>query len=99
MSIIEPKEPRDLEKLGEKLGEKRTLRVIAQEILRDWKKPYFGAVPYLDAMRELDDVNQMYYADTASSIVRYFLANANTWKGEAARRIKLELKTLLKDAK
>ena len=28
-------------------------------------------------------------------IVRYFLSNATTWRGEDARRIKAELKALL----
>lgn len=27
---------------------------IAQVIRRDWKQVYFGAVPYLDAMRSMD---------------------------------------------
>jgi len=29
-------------------------------------------------------------------IVRYFLSNATTWRGETARRIKAELKQMLK---
>lgn len=74
----------------------RPLHVIASEIRADWKKPYFGAVPYLSAMAELDDVHGAYYADSAASVVRYFLANATTWRGETARRIKAELKAMVK---
>ena len=34
--------------------------------------------------------------DSADSIVGYFLANASTWRGPEARRIKAELKGMLK---
>lgn len=74
----------------------RTLASIAQEIRRDWAHPYFGAVPYLDAMRHLDSIRDDYGLDSGDSIVRYFLANAGTWRGETARRIKAELKGMLK---
>lgn len=72
----------------------RTLKEIANEIAADWKKPHFGAVPYLDAMKTLDSINDNYFFDSGKSIVLYFLANAGTWKGENARRIKKELKQL-----
>lgn len=74
----------------------RPLREIAAEIRKDWARPYFGAVPYLDAMRSLDDVRGSYGADSAASVVRYFLSNATTWRGETARRVKAELKTMIK---
>lgn len=74
----------------------RALSVIAAEIRRDWQRPYFGAVPYLSAMAELDSVEDRYYYESAASIVRYFLANATTWRGETARRVKAELKTMIK---
>lgn len=73
----------------------RPLYDIAREIRNTWPKPYFGAVPYLAAMASLDKITDHYYADTADTIVRYFLANAGTWRGEDARRIKTELKALL----
>lgn len=72
----------------------RTLKEIANEIAADWKKPHFGAVPYLDAMKTLDSINDNYFFDSGKSIVLYFLANAGTWRGETARRIKKELKQL-----
>ena len=77
------------------MNDKRQVNTIADEILSTWKKPYFGAVPYLNAMTELHTVNDMYMYDDGKSIVRYFLANATTFKGEDARRLKLELKSLL----
>jgi len=76
----------------------RSLSTIARDISRDWTKPYFGAVPYLDAMHSLQTIRDRYYFDNAESVVRYFLANATSWKGETARAIKAELKTLLKGA-
>jgi len=78
------------------ITEQRPLHVIAREISTDWKKPYFGAVPYLDAMRQLNSIHGAFYEDSAKSVVAYFLANANTWRGETARRVKAELKALLK---
>lgn len=76
----------------------RTINAIARDISRDWTEPYFGAKPYLDAMRHLDTIRDKYYYDDAESVVRYFLANATTWKGDTARAIKAELKALLKGA-
>lgn len=73
----------------------RPLSVIAVDIRAHWPKVYFGAVPYLDAMATLSDVNDLYVTDSGSSIVRYFLANAATWRGPDARRIKAELKVLV----
>lgn len=80
-------------------GTKDTLRpihVIAKEIKEKWKKPYFGAVPYLDAMREMTTAKSSYGLDPGHEILNYFLSNATTWRGEDARRIKAELKEHLK---
>lgn len=73
----------------------RALGEIAREITRDWKNVYFGAVPYLQAMRTLDTINDKYGYDSADSIVRYFLCNARAWRGETAKRIKRELNDML----
>lgn len=72
----------------------RPIHEIAREISSDWKKPYFGAVPYIHAMCMLDKPQDKYGVETAKDIVTYFLANASTWRGETARRIKKELKDL-----
>jgi hypothetical protein len=74
----------------------RSLNIIAKDIRKAWAKPYFGAVPYLDAMETLNSIHDTYYYDDASDIVRYFLSNATTWKGETARAITAELKAMLK---
>ena len=72
----------------------RPLYEIASEIRRTWAKPYFGAVPYIEAMECLNGPKDMYMADSAQSIVVYFLGNATTWRGDDARRIKAELKKM-----
>jgi hypothetical protein len=71
---------------------------IALLVRKDWKNVYLGAVPYLDAMRSLNSVNDNYYEDSASSIINYFLANATTWRGEIARAVKAKLKQLVASA-
>ena len=75
---------------------KRPIHKIASDIRSDWKKVYFGAVPYLQAMESLDQPTDRYGYDSAKSIVTYFLANASTWRGETAKQIKKELKDLFK---
>lgn len=73
----------------------RTLNEIAREIYKDWgAKIYFGARPYLEAMSTLNSINDNYLHDSGKSIVLYFLANAQTWRGDTAKRIKAELKAL-----
>lgn len=80
----------------------RTLHDIACEIDHDWHtlgkgvSPY--ARPYLDAMADMVSINDNYGADSGASIVGYFLANAGSWRGETAKRIKAELKAMLKGA-
>ena len=73
----------------------RSIRTIARDISDDWTKPNFAAVPYLDAMQVLEDLNDKFYSDSAEYIVRYFLANATAWRGDTARAIKAELKAML----
>lgn len=77
---------------------KRTFAEIAREIKQTWKNVYFGAEPYLQAMLTIDssDKNAPYMLETAEDIVIYFLANATYWRGEDAKRIKAELKSMIK---
>jgi len=74
----------------------RSLNEIASEIDSDWTKVSVYARPYLDAMHTLISVNDSYGADSARSVVLYFLSNASTWRGPVARELKLELKALIK---
>lgn len=76
---------------------KRTFQQIAKDIKSTWLNVYFGAVPYLEAMLELDttDPDTMYYNDSAENIALYFLANASTFRGNDAKKLKEELKKLI----
>ena len=74
----------------------RPLHEIADDIRNTWSKVYFGAVPYLDAMTTLGSIDDNFSMDSGQSIVRYFLSNAKTWRGEDARRIKKELNEMIK---
>lgn len=85
---------------------KRTFSVIAVEVLHLWKTKYGKdlpwslkcALPYLEAMLECGTTNkdEAYYAETVESVVIYFLANITNWRGDDAKRIKAELKSMLK---
>lgn len=78
------------------MNETRALSAIAAEIREDWGvKLSPHAEPYVDAMAGLKSIGERYINEDASSIVRYFLANAGTWRGEVARRVKAELKAML----
>ena len=55
------------------------------------------AKPYLEAMMSINSINDMYIADTAYSIVAYFLSNAGAMRGEIVREVKAELKRRMKE--
>ena len=74
----------------------RPLHLIAQEIITDWRKVHYTAAPYVQAMSSLNTIKDRCSCDSGESIVLYFLSNASLWKGEVARRIKLELKQIVK---
>ena len=82
----------------------RPLYAIASEInieyldaLRKGKTPAWLTYtkPYQQAMRELTSIEDRYGMESAYEIVLRFLANATSWRGETARRIKAELNTHL----
>ena len=73
-----------------------TVSEIAREISADWANVNYAARPYLDAMARLDSVQDKYGYDDGKSIVLYFLANAGAWWGDTARRIKAQLKAMIK---
>jgi hypothetical protein len=72
----------------------RPIFKIAADIEANWAKVNYAARPYLDAMKGLNSITDMYYADTAKYVVTYFLSNARAFRGEDAKRLKAELKAL-----
>jgi len=74
----------------------RTLREIALEITSDWKKiNNAGAVEALKHMKQMGLVTQPYGADpNGYSVIGSFLAHSIGWRGDAARRVKKELREM-----
>ena len=74
-------------------NKKRTFSEIAQEVLS-----FGGALPYLQALLECNTTNKnaLYYFETVESVTNYLLSNLTSWKGDDARRIKDELKSMIK---
>ena len=76
---------------------KRPLYEISRAIRKAWPRPHFAALPYLDALRDITSTDEMFYHETGASVVRRFLANAQTFRGPTAKALKEELKEHLKD--
>lgn len=74
----------------------RPLWQVAADVRANWPKVNYAAKPYLEAMGELGSITDRYYYDTAEEVVLRFLSNASTWRGDAAKRIKAELKGMLR---
>lgn len=72
-----------------------TISQLAHECAKDWKNPYFGAVPYLNALKQIGSISDKYGVDDGRVLVRYFLGNATSWRGEVAKAVKAELKRRL----
>ncbi len=72
----------------------RSISEIAREIKKEWVNPSSSAIPYINAMLTMNTIDDNYGYDTARDIITYFMRNATHFKGEAARRIKSELKTI-----
>ena len=75
----------------------RPISTIAYDVLREWNgKVNYAAKPYLAAMFDFETINDKYGADSARSVVLYFLGNASSFRGERAKQLKQELKDHLK---
>lgn len=74
----------------------RPLCQIAAEIHKDWgAKISPHARPYLFAMMSIRNITDPYGVEDGKTQVIYFLANAATWRGETAKRVKAELKKMV----
>jgi len=72
----------------------RPLYEIAMDISKDWSNPSVYAIDYIQAMRRLNLITDMFYQDSAKEIVLRFLSNASSWRGDKAKAIKAELKQI-----
>ncbi len=73
----------------------RRVSDIAREIRKEWVDPSAGALPFIESMCKMSSINDRVGPDSGASVVTYFLANAESWTGPAARRIKAELTHLV----
>lgn len=73
----------------------REIREVAVDIRKAWPKVNYAAAPYLDAMASLKGPGDAFFQDDAKSIVLYFLSNASSFKGDAAKALKAELKSII----
>lgn len=84
--------------MNHKTMAKRTFKEIVKEIRTLWSKPYVGAVPYLEALGTINssDKDAPYLFEMAADLVPYLLSNMTTFRGADAKRIKAELKEMVK---
>jgi hypothetical protein len=83
-------------------SDKRPIKEIARAIrdnlearYRDKPKPpgfYYHSQPYLDAACTMNTLEDNYYLDNGREIVLRLLGNLEGWRGDAARKLKAELK-------
>lgn len=77
------------------------LRSLANIAWYDWSKAKSGvgyaAKPYLVAMMALETMSDSYGADSAETVVAYFLSNARSWRGPIAKAVKAELNQRLEN--
>ena len=85
--------------MTKQLDELVSVSEIAHAIAKDWQNVSPYAKDYLNAMKEIRSVKENYYADSAHSVILYFLANAGSYRGENARTYKALLKDLIKENK
>lgn len=62
----------------------------------DWKEKFAYAVPYVHALMNCSKPTDMYGMDSARNLIPYLLGNLSTYRGETAKRLKAELKAMLK---
>jgi len=70
-----------------------TFAGIAREIRREWRRVYFGAIPYLEALETLEtsDPSASFFCETAKDTAIGFLANAAGYRGPNAHAHKARL--------
>ena len=67
---------------------------IAKGKHRYWRDMFPYLAPYADALLSLNSIEDNYMFDSGRTIVGGFLSNCSTWKGETAKRLKAELRTI-----
>lgn len=73
-----------------------TISDISRVVRKNWAKPNFAAVPYIESMGHCETLESRYIAEDGATQVVYFLSNATTWRGDVAKLVKAELNRRLK---
>ena len=73
----------------------RRLPQVAADIRRHWAQPYYAAVPYIEAMDNLQSLSGRYGGDDGATVVTNFLSLSGMWSGREADRIKAELRDMV----
>ena len=73
------------------------LSQISDLIYRNWNNMPLNAYRYVEAMFQLDNINESFNNETGVEIISYFLANAKSWQGDVAKDVKQYLNNLIKN--
>jgi hypothetical protein len=79
---------------------RRVCRYAQMDAEQDGRHPpgwSVHAFPYAEALATLDDVRDMYYADSAVYLIAYLENNLHNWRGDAARACKKRLNEIYKE--
>jgi hypothetical protein len=74
------------------------LSELAEMAYNDWpaaRSENHPAGAYLVPLLGLENLQSRYGVERGEGLVRYFLANAGSWRGEIAREVKRELRRRL----
>jgi len=74
----------------------RSLKVIGTEIRADWRRVSEYAEEQLQGIEACENLSSRWLTGTGTDAVLGFLSNAHHWRGETARRIKSELRAMLR---
>ena len=75
----------------------RTLKAIARDISKEWKRPNDRAHLYLIALKKLKSPKDRYVIIKGTDVIRHFLNESRFWTGERATELKDELKAILEE--
>tara|TARA_R110000796_G_scaffold214892_1_gene330889 strand:+ start:486 stop:734 length:249 start_codon:yes stop_codon:yes gene_type:complete len=77
------------------IEQNRSLNTVAEDIRQSWKNISFNAAPYVDALESMNRIEDIYLVGNGVSVVEGFLANASSFRGADAKRIKAELEAMI----
>ena len=76
----------------------RSLKAIAAEIRADWRPVSEYAEDQLQGLEACESLSSRWVMETGADAANGFLINAHHWRGPVARRVKAELRAMLKAA-